>query len=246
MKDAAQPWCPTATYLNGGNVENSWEFCDSNCNLITSNKSEKTICESRNSFHKYLDMFYDKSRTNPRKIAENLKHIGCPFRCQYKEYFSQLVYKKNVPQLGETRVRLVIEFDGKTDVTHITKTHLYTTDMFVSDIGSILGLLLGISLFDLISNIYQNLVIIFTKDKNMDKSTLLHAYLVMQWLSTLCFIARWIYSSQDLVYLLPRTFTDSGDKTILMEDFVGLDKGQVDVGFLKLKGSKYLKTLSVL
>ncbi len=232
-EDSAQSWCPVAAYLPGNIVENSWEFCNHNCNHSDSDRpraDDNELCESTELLHKYLQLYFDKSTTNPRIIAENLQGLSCPFKCQHQEYFTQLVYKKHVGTLGKDRVRLIIDFDGKTDIQNIYRSLLYTTDMFVSDIGSAFGFLLGVSLIDLISHILESLGTM----SRMRRSWTIQMYHLGKWSCTLCFIV-WIISSalsQDFVDLLPKLFASSGDARAFA-DVLELDADILDVGFLK-------------
>ncbi len=239
--DASQPWCPVATYLNGDLVTNAWEFCQGDCKSGDNIKSSN-MCTSKDDLHKYLQLFHDKSNTNPQIIAERLYSISCPFRCDYKEYASQLVYKKHEVSLGEDKVRLVLEFDAKTDVSNFVRDLLYTTDMFVSDIGSIFGPLLGLSLFDLISGIFSSgigLASAIKKKKNHQqekpeqKQLWLHAYHVLKWLVTLCIVISLIYLSQNFDPILQSIFASEEGKAKEITDVMQLDESKDNIGFFK-------------
>ncbi len=238
-KDASQPWCPVATYLDGKAVENSWEFCNENCTINDINEPEPEIavCESKEELHKYLQLNYDKSRTNPRTIAKELKLMNCPFDCQYKEYSAELVYKKHEVGLGTERLRLILEFDGQTEIQTTFRSLLYTSDMFVSDIGSIFGLLLGISLIDLISNIFNTVTEMFSARNNDNgRKILKNVYFLAKWTTTLCYIVYLIATSisQDLVYLLPEILSGDNHVTFSQElTRVQLQANLLDIGLFK-------------
>ena len=239
-EDAAQPWCPVSTYLNGKAVENSWEFCSADCSNDIQNdpinvQETELICESKDMLHQYLQLFQDKSRTNPRIIAENLNRMSCPFKCQYKEYLAQLVYKKHDKLLDNDTVHLIIEFDSKTDIQKSFRNLLYTTDMFVSDIGSVFGILLGMSLIDLISFIFRALAAISLAMRRSSKKegVWLSLYAFLKWTSTLCFIIWIIYStvSQEFVNLLPKIFESEVETEI--NEWVSLDEAEFEIGFFQ-------------
>ncbi len=239
--DADQPWCPTATYLNGEAVPYSWEFCNDNCSYLDQDHHlDDNICQSKESLHKYLRLYFDKARTNPRIIAESLKQMSCPFKCRFKEYSAELVYKKHESNLGKRRLRLILEFDGQTDIQNTFRGLLYTTDMFVSDIGSIFGLLLGISLIDVVSYIFGRVTDIFAIKNSLDKTKkrgLLiwkHVCFLVIWMCTLCYIVYLISStvSQDLINLLPEIMSGNND-VMFPQEIRKLQESHFDVGIFK-------------
>ncbi len=232
-EDAGQSWCPVTTYLHGEIVKKSWEFCKENCSRTVGSfgATEPDLCESKDSLHKYLQEFFDKSQTNPRVIAKSLKDIGCPFKCQHKEYVAQLVYKKHDDRIGADRARLIIEIDSETDVQNIYRNLLYTLDMFVSDIGSVCGLILGISLLDLINYIIGNGSRILIETKSRDwKKLRLPMYLFVKWTSTLLFITWLIYSTYQDVDILPKVWPIENNKEI--DDVIPYDN-RFEYGFRK-------------
>ncbi len=89
---------------------------------------------------------FDRQQTNPKNIAKALKDMGCPFSCQYSQYSVESVLKRHDPRIETDVVQLNFELidvvDGGQSVLAYDVD--ITLDMFMSDIGTAFGLLLGI------------------------------------------------------------------------------------------------------
>ncbi len=108
---------------------------------------------------------------NPRRIAEALKDIGCPFPCDFIYYTVKLVYKKIDPTLAPDVLQLSFSFRGDSRKETTMKSLDYTYDMLASDYGAIFGLFLGLSLIDMIAYFFEALrsfaqVIVIGEGKN--------------------------------------------------------------------------------
>ncbi len=167
--NSSQKWCPTAVHFNGSPMKQYWTFCPSNCSERNHKSSPKhtnnSICQSRNSLESMLRLGLDRTVTHPSEIAEILYRQGCPFSCQYTTFSAHIMSKKHIPKLGRNKVRIKFEFESR-EQDVITGLD-YSLDMFISDIGKLqpnatrtvnnhfysgtaFGLLLGLSLVDLI------------------------------------------------------------------------------------------------
>ena len=102
-------------------------------------------CQTRQDLLRLVDVMFDRSQTNPDIIANTLSEMGCPFSCQYVSHSATLTMKRNDPRIGNNHVRLDFELSdivGEGQEVIISDIDV-TLDMFISDIGTAFGLLLG-------------------------------------------------------------------------------------------------------
>ncbi len=88
---------------------------------------------------------FDRLQNNPDVIAKELLGMNCPFSCQYVSRSVVESLKRHDPRIGGSLVRLDFELSDIVDEgqdTVISDVEV-TLDMFISDIGTAFGLLLG-------------------------------------------------------------------------------------------------------
>ncbi len=107
-------------------------------------------CQSRGDLEQMVDVMFDRLQTNPDIIAKELAEMGCPFSCHYVSHSVTLTMKRNDPRIGNNLVRL--DFEARTGIVDegqdvVISDVDVTLDMFISDIGTAFGLLLGNHLY---------------------------------------------------------------------------------------------------
>ncbi len=222
--DATQPWCPTAVYMDRNQVENAWDYCYNEC-VEQDIQIVEDYCESKEDLHRYIDIYHDRSRASPESIAKELKTIDCPFKCQYRNYQANLDYKLHSPAVGENRIRLEFELSEQSSVQNIDMGLDYKPDMFISDIGNAFGLLLGMSLIELIQLIWKSAV----RLKDERRPTMSACYFLSKYLAILTFTLYIIISG-----LSSKFQTDSVGEAAANPQ-TDIDDNSVDSIIIKLK-----------
>ncbi len=155
------------------------------------------MCKSREALENLTDNFFDRSRMNPRKVAAELKGIGCPFSCQYADYGVEIVYKKIDTAIDPDVLQLTFHLDGRSSWQTTVKSLDYSYDMLVSDYGAIFGLLVGLSLIDTITFLLAALKAFLQdlfKRQQIDRNRKLRrCYELTKWLLVTCLIGLLIF-----------------------------------------------------
>ncbi len=99
---------------------------------------------------KFSELYLDRSKVNPKQIAETLRSIGCPFTCEYTDFTVTEIHKRSDTNLGSGVLQLNFELNVESIRRNTVKGLDYTLDMLISDFGAIFGILLGLSLIDII------------------------------------------------------------------------------------------------
>ena len=102
-------------------------------------------CKSRHDLENLKNIAYDRQQTNPATIAKALMDMDCPFSCTYIEHSVVSVLKRHDVKIGPDKVRLTFKLvtnveEGQGIMVSDVDISL---DMFVSDIGTAFGTLLG-------------------------------------------------------------------------------------------------------
>ncbi len=106
------------------------------------------MCKTRKTLEKLTEVYFDRSKMNPKLIASTLVDIDCPFSCRYIDHSIELSYKKTDATLGKDVLQLSFHADDDSSWKTTIKDLDYTYDMLASDYGAIFGLLLGLSVID--------------------------------------------------------------------------------------------------
>ncbi len=103
-------------------------------------------CKSRKDLEALESLAFDRLPNDPANIAKALKEMGCPFSCKYTSFSVVSTLKRHDTRIGANKVRLhfqlvdnLVEHGQDIVVSDVD----ITMDMFVSDIGTAFGLLLG-------------------------------------------------------------------------------------------------------
>ena len=151
-QEANRSWCATGVRPDRSLFDaSSWLFCpSSNSCRSTVNESPTQLrsCKTRKDLENLVSVAFDRLQDNPSEIANALKEIGCPFSCQYIQHSVKSVLKRHDPRIGADKVRLHFQMDDIIEEgQNIMESDVNVTlDMFISDIGTAFGLLLGIKL----------------------------------------------------------------------------------------------------
>ncbi len=128
----------------------SWQFCpeDNTCSSSynrTQSPAALRDCRSRQDLERIVDTMFDRLQTSPDIIAKKLTDIGCPFSCSYVSRSVELTMKRHDPKISDSRVRLVFELSNVEEEGRdvVISSVDVTSDMYISDIGTAFGLLLG-------------------------------------------------------------------------------------------------------
>ena len=140
-------------------------------------------CVTVESLHQVVQNLTGPSKKNPKTVAKELKDIGCPFSCNYKSYKVDPVYKTRDISLKDDTLKLSFKILNQDKLEVDTVDVYYSFDMFLSDVGNAFGILLGMSLIELISLFSQTMV----DFKN--KASLSISYIFVKWTLTIGFIS---------------------------------------------------------
>ncbi len=133
------------------------------------------------------DLYLDRTKMNPKAIASELMKIGCPFSCTYIDYNIKLIYKKADTSIDPGVLQLMFYLDGQSSWRTTIKDLDYTHDMLVSDYGSIFGVLVGLSLIDMVVYFFSAVKSLFLgcfkcSDRDVTGHGKRHLYEFAKWL----------------------------------------------------------------
>ncbi len=111
------------------------------------------------------DNYLDPTKMSYASIAKELQDLGCPLPCSYKDYTAQLSYSNHNSSIGPDKIWLRFEMAplkvNNIDNTSGNKFHVDLGEM-IAEIGIALGLLMGMSLLDVLVIVLMSLINIAT------------------------------------------------------------------------------------
>ncbi len=230
---AFKTWCPTAVHFDRTVVEKAWDFClnENKPDCYDQNKyAEEDICQTKQSLEDLVSKMPDLSRLNPKKIAESLDAMGSPFSCNYLDYTAELLSSWSDPRLEENTLKVVLSMGNDGASQTVLKDLDYNLDMFISDIGTSFGLLLGLSLSGLMSNVQVAARSLFGKDGTIGMKYRLGSLLdLLKWTSVLTTLAILIGQAVSRDFL---NFSQSSSDNPAIETF-NLDLASMETSFNK-------------
>ncbi len=206
---------------------------------------------------KLVDNVLDKNKMNPKAIAEKLSKVGCSFECNFVSYTVTPILEKHDAGLGKGIVRLIFKLanDANEEESGQLSDLDYTHDMFVSDIGTAFGVLLGLSLIDIALHTSHSLMALMTGFclakksgiKQFFKDFVMNIYTSSKWISVAAFLGVIIVTSlltTDFGYSLQEGF--AGGDSDLTIDIFREERVKADVIFGFQKGLLKINTTTSL
>ncbi len=156
------------------------------------------MCSSRRDLDDLLDNLLDKSQANPKTIAEQLFNAHCPFPCNYISYTVKQLSKQHDPRIGRDVVQLGFWLENTRNqdgATQVIQDLDYSIDMFVSDIGTIFGILMGLSLTDILFYMIYSMAAVFKLATTTTRSPFLSLYSFCKWTALAGLLCTFIITS---------------------------------------------------